>query len=128
MMLEQLVTAGTITEYEIWKLRRRYKKLLQSHERSTPDDLEAQRPKPGVLTIGYFRPTREGRVGTEPLKSHLKLTIVDGEVVVLGSGNMDRASWYTSQELGVAFVSREVAALVRESVESGLEGRVRFVC
>jgi hypothetical protein len=32
MILEQLVTAGTITEYEIWKLRRRYSRLMRSHD------------------------------------------------------------------------------------------------
>jgi phosphatidylserine/phosphatidylglycerophosphate/cardiolipin synthase-like enzyme len=28
---------------------------------------------------------------------------VDGEYLMLGSGNMDRASWWTSQEIGVLF-------------------------
>jgi len=49
---------------------------------------------------------------------------VDGDVVVLGSGNMDRASWYTSQELGVALYGREVCKLVSDDLEHFLGGRV----
>jgi hypothetical protein len=41
MILEQLVTARTITEFEIWKLRRRYRHLLTSGS-----DLEAGMHKP----------------------------------------------------------------------------------
>lgn len=41
MILEQLVTAGTITEYEIWKLRRRCRLLI----RSRGSDTEAGLPK-----------------------------------------------------------------------------------
>ncbi|KAG9248146.1 hypothetical protein BJ878DRAFT_83487 [Calycina marina] len=101
MILEQLVTAGTTTELEIWKLRRRYSKL------STRTDPEAGLLPVGTLKVGYFKP-RTNDAG-EPVKSHLKCLIVDEEITILGSGNMDRASWYTSQELGVAFVSTEVA-------------------
>lgn len=54
----------------------------------------------------------EGR----PTKLHLKLTIVDEAIAVLGSGNMDRASWVTSQEVGVAVFSEEVAKRVGEVV------------
>ena len=45
---------------------------------------------------------RVGR-GDEPVVSHFKMTGVDGRFLVLGSGNMDRASWVTSQEIGVVF-------------------------
>ncbi len=73
------------------------------------------RSKIGQLRIGYFVSERQGFQ-----KTHVKCTIVDDEIVVLGSGNMDRASWFTSQELGVAMEGRE---LVRE-VWGGLEGRL----
>jgi phosphatidylserine/phosphatidylglycerophosphate/cardiolipin synthase-like enzyme len=53
--------------------------------------------------------------------------LVDGEITVLGSGNMDRASWFTSQELGVALFGREVAQSIRVAVDEGLEGRVAYV-
>ena len=84
----------------------------------------------GKLRVGYYRalmpPTERGGSGTgdEPVKSHLKLTVVDGEIVVLGSGNMDRASWYTSQELGVAFWSRDMAGEILGDVRECLSGRV----
>jgi hypothetical protein len=41
---------------------------------------------------------------------------------------MDRASWFTSQELGVAFLGREVAERIKGAVDEGLEGRVVYVC
>jgi phosphatidylserine/phosphatidylglycerophosphate/cardiolipin synthase-like enzyme len=123
MILEQLVTAGTITEFEVWKLRRRYTRLLNAYNNSLKNpDLENPAVKPGALKVGYFR-KREGR-GEEPVKSHLKMVVVDEEITVLGSGNMDRASWFTSQELGVALFGNEVAESIREAVNEGLEGRV----
>ncbi len=75
--------------------------------------------------MAYFKPL-DGH--GEPLKSHLKLTVVDDHITVLGSGNMDRASWFTSQELGVALISREVAANVRDCVVSSLEDRLDWIC
>lgn len=88
MILEQLVTAGTITEFELWKLRRHYTKLLNQY--ATRTDPEALELEPGKLRIGYYH-ARNGEEEEEPVKSHLKLVLVDEEVVVLGSGNMDRA-------------------------------------
>ena len=72
----------------------------------------------------YFTPGEGGVVAVGAVKSHLKMTVVDGEVVVLGSGNMDRASWYTSQEVGVAVFGREVVRMVRGKVDEALRGRV----
>lgn len=110
---------------------------------SDPVDLEARRQQPGRLRISYFRPRRtaksptaEERLGRsrtcldtpeEPVHSHLKLTIVDGEHTVLGSGNMDRASWYTSQELGVLFESREFASATMAAVTQVLDGRLDVI-
>ena len=62
------------------------------------------------------------------MKTHLKMTIVDDDITVLGSGNMDRASWFTSQELGVALLSKRKAESVRDCVMSGLEDRLEWVC
>ncbi|KAL2070478.1 hypothetical protein VTL71DRAFT_13504 [Oculimacula yallundae] len=130
MILEQLVTAGTITEFEVWKLMRKVKRLLVERERRKEDVErlgEGVGMGMGTLRVGYFH-AREGQSGEgEPVKSHLKLCVVDEEVVVLGSGNMDRASWYTSQELGVAFFDREVAGAILMDVQEGLEGRVDYV-
>jgi phosphatidylserine/phosphatidylglycerophosphate/cardiolipin synthase-like enzyme len=129
MILEQLVTAGTTTEFEVWKLRRRYTGLLnQYHRISKNSDPENPTQKPGELRIGYYHLRKSGKAEEEPVKSHLKLVIADEEITVLGSGNMDRASWYTSQELGVAFFSAEMAEKIRECVDEGLEGRIQYVC
>ncbi|KAH8602001.1 hypothetical protein B0O99DRAFT_605409 [Bisporella sp. PMI_857] len=120
MILEQLVTAGTITEFEIWKLRRRYAKYMLR-----PDSLELGTPRPGALKIGYFKP--ENSNPGEPVKSHFKCVIVDDETTVLGSGNQDRASWYTSQELGIAFVSKEATISILECLTEALDGRVEYI-
>lgn len=79
----------------------------------------------GKLSIGYFKhvPQRGPEV-----KCHVKCTIVDNRVVVLGSGNMDRASWFTSQELGVAIKDKEVMARVKGELDRALEGRVEWCC
>lgn len=118
MALEQLLTAGTITELCVWRLRRRYVALRAG------SDVEQSRPV-GTLSIGYFKPV--ARLGKE-LKCHVKCTVVDERAVVLGSGNMDRASWFTSQELGVAIQNREVVAQVKGELDKALEGRVDWCC
>jgi len=132
MLLEQLLTAGTITELCVWRLRRRYTALVR--KRANSDGLSRveqgrtvgnQGRAVGTLSIGYFKhvPHR----GTE-VKCRVKCTVVDERVVVLGSGNMDRASWFTSQEIGVAIQDGEVAAQVKEELERALEGRVEWYC
>ncbi|KAB5576122.1 hypothetical protein GE09DRAFT_616213 [Coniochaeta sp. 2T2.1] len=104
-----------------------------------PPDLEAQLPVPGQLRVSYFRARPLGKPTgpeqqhlalpgvEEPVHSHFKLTIVEEEYTVLGSGNMDRASWYTSQELGILFRSKEFAAAVRDTVSEALVGRLDAV-
>ena len=127
MWLEQLVTAGTITEFEIWKLRRRYRYCLKHFERMRSRDPEATVPKLGKLDIAYYQPReRKARAPDEPTKSHLKLTIFDDKIAVLGSGNQDRASWYTSQELGIAFNSEVVVTSIRKCVRVALEDRLEY--
>ncbi|KAI0884119.1 phospholipase D/nuclease [Annulohypoxylon maeteangense] len=133
MILEQLITAGTTTSLCVGSLIRRYKKLEaeQSRSKASVDpDIEAQRPPLGLLNIDYYCPDAESQAeckedGTaeEPVQSHLKLTLVDGQYVVLGSGNMDRASWFTSQELGILFHSRDIASTIGEAVGNVLSGR-----
>jgi phosphatidylserine/phosphatidylglycerophosphate/cardiolipin synthase-like enzyme len=63
----------------------------------------------------------------EPFHSHLKLTIFDHEIVILGSGNMDRASWYTSQELGILLHDRGFAGAVKSCVMQVMDGRFDLV-
>ncbi len=95
MILEQLVTAGTITEFEMWKLRRQHRKLHEKHEKADP---EMRLKRPGSLRVGYYHARDGSSKEEEPVKTHLKLVIVDDEVTVLGSGNMDRAR-YVSDKL-----------------------------
>ncbi|KAK0119827.1 hypothetical protein ONS95_011259 [Cadophora gregata] len=131
MILEQLVTAGTVTEFEMWKLRRWYRKVCGKRTKRGLDenvDIERGEGRMGGLKIGYYHPSDGVQRDEEPVKSHLKLVIVDEEVTVLGSGNMDRASWYTSQELGIAYFSKDVASEIRKDVDAGLERRVEYVC
>ncbi|KAI9745887.1 MAG: hypothetical protein M1818_000568 [Claussenomyces sp. TS43310] len=128
MILEQLATAGTITELALWSFQRRYRHFLERENRTrSSQDVEALRGRPGTLTISYYHPMDEESSAEpsaeEPVKSHLKLTIVDEEIVVLGSGNMDRASWFSSQELGVAFFSRSLARDIRAGIQAALSGR-----
>lgn len=123
MILEQLVTAGTTTSRCITQLISKHRQMMQK-----PWDEEAGHPRPGHLEISYYEPrVVASSDATEPVQSHLKLTIVDNIIVVLGSGNMDRASWYTSQELGVAFYSKELSVEVSRLLAIELEGRTRLV-
>lgn len=131
MILEQLVTGGTTTAWCIKALLRRYRRLHVSlHDNA---DVEMAAPGVGGLKIEYYEPRKTltngpGSVGTtEPVQSHLKCMIVDQEIVVLGSGNLDRASWYTSQELGIAFCSKKLAETVGMTLEEVLAGRKKIV-
>jgi len=140
MLLEQIVTAGTTTSICLRSLTRRYNQLLHQALDSRPDgsaassepmlDLEAGRGRIGRLRISYFHPNIQNQqqgLPEEPVQSHLKLTIVDNQYTVLGSGNMDRASWFTSQELGILFHSSEFAKVVSDTVSDGLQGRTDVV-
>lgn len=118
MVLEQLLTAGAITEFCVWKFRRRFRNLVTSRRKSTASNIEEGRSREvGSLRLGYFAPD------SHYAKSHIKCTIVDEETVVLGSGNMDRASWYTSQELGIALEGAEVTRFIWQSIDKELNGR-----
>ncbi|KAJ2904441.1 hypothetical protein MKZ38_008114 [Zalerion maritima] len=143
MLLEQIVTAGTTTGRCLKKLVARYQKMARGPGRdpNVPGpangmlDVE-QRIRPlGNLIVSYFCPPKRrlaggeertdgGRMVEEPTHAHLKLTVVDGSITVLGSGNMDRASFFTSQELGMLFRGEEIAAGVMEVVDKALEGRL----
>ena len=132
MILEQLVTAGTTTSRCIKKLVQRHKKLYLRTRRPANDEEAAISPsQPGRLLVSYFEPANgakgRGEEEGEPQQSHLKMTIVDGEVLVLGSGNLDRASWFTSQELGVAFFDGGLVGSVERVVDEAMVGRSRLI-
>ncbi|RCI13153.1 hypothetical protein L249_0422 [Ophiocordyceps polyrhachis-furcata BCC 54312] len=123
MLVEQLVTAGTTTSRCLRKFVKKYQGL-QSVSQSF--DLEAQPTSPGKLEILYYKP-RTNRRGSddEPQFSHFKMTLVDDEYLVLGSGNMDRASWWTSQELGILLRVPNFEG--RALWDGALEGRTEVV-
>lgn len=126
MIIEQLVLAGTTTSRCVTSLIKRYQHVVKAR-RSSVDEETGLMPV-GRLRIEYYEPKpMEGREEGEPVQSHLKLTIADKKWVVLGSGNMDRPSWYTSQELGVALHSEELSRRVRRTVDGALEERKRLV-
>ena len=104
MVLEQLVTAGTTTNWSVKRLVKKYNKLAQEMHAYVATDVEAQSQEAGKLDIFYYQQlARRADKEDEPVVSHFKMTMVDEEYLVLGSGNMDRASWWTSQELGILF-------------------------
>ncbi|KAH6603146.1 phospholipase d transphosphatidylase [Trichoderma cornu-damae] len=123
MVIEQLVTAGTTTSWCLRRFRKKYQALCKRSKRS---GLEAQPVSPGQLEIFYYKRLGDGaNLEDEPVSSHFKMTMVDGEYLVLGSGNMDRASWWTSQEIGVLFYMPGFRE--RRAWESVLEERAELV-
>jgi phosphatidylserine/phosphatidylglycerophosphate/cardiolipin synthase-like enzyme len=96
MTMEQIVTAGTTTPRCLRILAKRSKALRGSLKTVFFDD------GPGAQKVP------EHAKEVTPIKLHAKVTIVDGEKILLGSGNMDAASWKTSQELGILVESRDV--------------------
>ncbi|KAI1299473.1 hypothetical protein F5Y03DRAFT_250755 [Xylaria venustula] len=135
MVLEQILTGGTTTEWCLRSFIKRYRNLLKrfvhpagsdSVDSNVVADLEARPLTLGYLKISYFHPLLESQlqqVPEEPVHSHLKLITVDDEYAVLGSGNMDRASWFTSQELGVLLQSNEFVTTVCDTVSQALRGK-----
>ncbi|KAI1150067.1 hypothetical protein F4825DRAFT_29250 [Nemania diffusa] len=137
MIIEQILTSGTTTSWCLRSFIKLYEKRKKRYLRSTRVsdnedsdvmvDQEAQLPRVGSLQIFYFHPLAANKlqgVPEEPVQSHLKLITIDDENVVLGSGNMDRASWFTSQELGILFQSNEFVANVADTVGRSLRGRL----
>lgn len=156
MVPEQLATAGMLTEQVVDRLVKEYrrgfngrklrKQLAEFKASATLPVLnEVENKQLGSLRISYFcQPSpatstqaRTDTTGTgigvgiasQADKSHIKLTLVDRKAIVLGSGNMDRASWKTSQELAVLIEDQDEAdqatgAVERlwRDVERGLDG------
>jgi phosphatidylserine/phosphatidylglycerophosphate/cardiolipin synthase-like enzyme len=120
-LLEQVITAGTTSPRCVSKLIARHQALANPRDGDVEDTAALRL---GRLKVSYYK-ARDGQEAShdEPVQSHFKLTVVDGEVAVFGSGNMDRPSWYTSQELGVAFFDTGFVGRVEEGVEEALSGR-----
>ena len=129
MLFEQLVTAGTITELCVWRMARQHRELLRkqgspgvqkhwSRSIQRMADIEHGRTGIGRLHVSYFKP----QFGKRAVKCHIKCSIVDKTVVILGSGNMDRASWFTSQELGIALEGEDVVRRVLMELNEARSG------
>jgi phosphatidylserine/phosphatidylglycerophosphate/cardiolipin synthase-like enzyme len=106
MTLEQLVTAGTTTPLSLSRLvkqadsRPHTRGLLRVHYFDDPES--------GPGGRAAKRGVKDAEKETTPVKLHAKVTIVDDDKLLLGSGNMDAASWHTSQELGVLLEGRDI--------------------
>lgn len=159
MVPEQLATAGLMTEQSVDSLIKEYQTGFNGHKLQARltrlEEFLGQTLKspshsaiPGKLRISYFhqpphtplpsvdrRQTRlQSRedvpgIASKATKSHIKLTLVDRKAIILGSGNMDRASWRTSQELGILIEDKDntddstsIAERLWREVEIGLSG------
>lgn len=122
MILEQLITARTTTARCVKWLSKQHQKLQNDRARRMSTDREALLPPLGKLEILFYTPRPRT---SDPVQSHIKLMIADGEIIVLGSGNLDRASWVTSQELGVAVIDKAFAQHFKKQLDIALEGRLR---
>lgn len=124
MVIEQLITAGTTTSWCLDRFINKYKSLVNSKPKL--NDPEAPALGAGRLDILYYKPleSREAE-DDEPVLSHFKMTMVDDEYLVLGSGNLDRASWWTSQEIGMLFHVPDFEG--RQLWEGVLERRAEYV-
>ena len=128
MRLEQLVTAGTTTRRCVDTLIKQHKYMIRRFVARRQRGLLRRALPPGDLRISYYTPRHPVQNDPdEPVQSHLKLTAVDDTVAVLGSGNMDRASWYTSQELGLMLHSEELVAPILASLAEAMGGRSNVV-
>lgn len=129
MVLEQLVTAGTTNKRCMQWLTTKHRELCGKAKEASQTDLESGLfdKAVGRLRVEYHKPRDDGQSGSEPVQSHLKLTVVDDHVTIHGSGNMDRASWYTSQELGVAFVSSALAKAIQAARKEAMHSRSEVV-
>ncbi|CAK7268930.1 hypothetical protein SEPCBS119000_003310 [Sporothrix epigloea] len=155
MVYEQILTAGTTTARCIRRLVKQYNALLSQQPREasgigrltimyykplqagrTGSDIEQallpnHAPAPAMSPVSQPCPQTSASgfaVDTEqPVHSHAKLSIFDGEHTMLGSGNLDRASFFTSQELGILLHSTTFARAVQTAVDRVLEGRLKQV-
>lgn len=125
MIVEQLLTAGTTTQRCVGLLKKRHARLIKENHAASPDRVETGAAHVvGLLKVYFYRPNiQTSNKAAEPVQSHIKVTVIDGEITVLGSGNMDRASWYTSQELGAAFFDVEFASTTRRQLDNLMQHR-----
>lgn len=115
-----------------WTQMQKYAWSLNTERRNFLIRRDLDLPALGKLRVSYFRkPLSESNGSVVDVesgigkakgadKSHVKLTLVrSGQCssVVLGSGNMDRASWVTSQELGVLIKDTDENGQITDTIE-----------
>jgi phosphatidylserine/phosphatidylglycerophosphate/cardiolipin synthase-like enzyme len=69
------------------------------------------------LKVEWFKSDDSQEFRVENDKSHVKFMVVDEELVVMGSSNLDRASACTSGEVNVAISDPEIARMVLGAVK-----------
>jgi phosphatidylserine/phosphatidylglycerophosphate/cardiolipin synthase-like enzyme len=126
MVLEQIVTAWTTTSRCVENLIGWYQHKKQEIEAALQKDPEAGQTKLGRLKIEYFCPVTDVDSPSQPVQSHIKLSVFDEGILVLGSGNMDRASWFTNQELGIAFRNQTLVQDALGVLDRAMTGRSRI--
>jgi len=100
MVLDSLITGWATTACRVKSLQKWAKKQGQAD-----------------LKVNWFKSDNSQEFLVEGEKSHIKFMVVDEELVVVGSSNLDRASACTSGEVNVAISDAEVARLLIAAVK-----------
>jgi phosphatidylserine/phosphatidylglycerophosphate/cardiolipin synthase-like enzyme len=100
MVLESLVTGWSTTKCRV--------KLLQKW---------ARRHQETNLTVEWFQGDPDQKFVVDGDKTHIKFMVVDEELVIVGSSNLDRASACTSGEVNVAFSDPRLAKKILSAVK-----------
>ena len=101
MVLESLVTGWSTTKCRVRLLQRWAKKHPQTN-----------------LTVEWFKSNPNEGFVVDGNKSHIKFMVIDEELVIVGSSNLDRASACTSGEVNVSFSNPELAKSFLTAVKS----------
>lgn len=100
MVLESIITSWSTTKCRV--------RLLQRWARRHPET---------NLVVEWFNSDSSQEFVVDEDKSHIKFMVVDEELVIVGSSNLDRASACTSGEVNVAISSPELANFCLSAVK-----------
>ena len=100
MVLESLVTGWSTTNCRVRSLQ----KWARRHQETN-------------LTVEWFQGDSAQEFVVDRDKTHLKFMVVDEELVIVGSSNLDRASACTSGEVNVAFSDPRLAKEILSAVK-----------
>ena len=100
MVLESIVTGWSTTKCCVMSLQR-----------------WARRQSGTRLNVQWFKSGESQPFLVDSDKSHIKFMVVDEELVIVGSSNLDRASACTSGELNVAISNSEFAKQILAAVK-----------